>query len=277
MPGAERLGDLTPDRSMNRHGELAKELLHGFIFGKTFESGPALGVGLGSSSLQSSFRVVRPVRRLVESRTLRDVSEMCIQTSDSEADVVAGSSPGKPRETRRSDIGAGHTARINQLRKSSLTPSQVRNPGRHVTQQQDLQALRRRQHPVADENALLSAQSGFSGCFAEQIRIGMARCRTSDIFERHFDRKTAHRLPSGSRVFDGPSGASVPAAPGWLNTTGLLVTASARCLYPRSRLELHARTGYPRPVAGVRPVRGGIEVPCGTSRHSATPGANNHS
>lgn len=52
---------------------------------------------------------------------------------------------------------------------------------------------------------------------------------------------------------------------------------SARCLYPRSRLELHARTGYPRPVAGVRPARGGIEVPCGTSRHSATPGANNHS
>ena len=59
MPGAERLGDLTPGRSMNRRGELAKELLHGFIFGKTFESGPALGVGLGSASLQSSFRVVR--------------------------------------------------------------------------------------------------------------------------------------------------------------------------------------------------------------------------
>ena len=59
----------------------------------------------------------------------------------------------------------------------SLPPSQVRNPGRHLTQHQDSQALRRREHPFADENILLSAQSGFSGCFTENsIRSAVDQC-----------------------------------------------------------------------------------------------------
>ena len=35
--------------------------------------------------------------------------------------------------------------------------------------------------------------------FAEQIRPAMGQYRPSDTFERHFDQKTGHKLPSGGR------------------------------------------------------------------------------
>ena len=90
--------------------------------------------------------------------------------------------PSQPQETEgvRHERPYLENRRKNDF-KDSLPPSQVRNPGRHVTQRQDLQAVRRNEQGSDRRTAFLSARSRLSALFAEQIQTGMdgTACRAT--------------------------------------------------------------------------------------------------
>ena len=80
------------------------------------------------------------------------LTEICIQTSDKAARSFGGREGQKAQESERSWTGALHAAVINQLRKSSLTPSQSLNLRNRV--------IGRVFHAPASSNSGVAALSG---------------------------------------------------------------------------------------------------------------------
>src|SRR5262245_10908334 len=92
---------------------------------------------------------------------------------------------------------------MQERRDVSLPPSQARSPGRHLTQRQDSQALRRCEHPFTDENSNLSANCRFSRCLAEEIfHPPCLRSGQVTFSSAVRTKKTAHERQGGGRVFD---------------------------------------------------------------------------